>query len=186
MGLDERVYRSGSASAIIQSIAQDVTQGERVAFGTICQSFFPKDYLSRRIQLTAWLRYELLEDSKSWAGIWMKTEFPSSQVGVNHFRLDNMSDRKLQGSSKGEWVKVVIVNDIPMSAVNCTFGFLLCGGGLVWADDFQFEVVDKSVALTGVPKQKKPINLNFQTSEKQSGEGDNSAPGSALPSLPNL
>jgi len=197
MGLDERVYRSGSASAIIQSIAPDVTQGERVAFGTICQSFFPKDYLSKRIRLTAFLRYDLLDDTISWAGIWMKTEFPSSQIGVNLFRLDNMSDRKLQGSSKGEWFKVSIVNDIPMSAVNCTFGFLLCGGGFVWADDFQFEVVDKSTPLTGVPKQKKPINLNFQTSEKQSGEGvegkegDNSAPNSsvsvsALPTLPNL
>lgn len=174
MGLDERIYRSGSASAFIQSI--EVNGGdEKIGFGTVCQSFFPKDYLSKRIRLTAWLRHELPEDGKSWCGIWLKTEYPSSH-GVNLYRLDNMSDRKLVGSSKNEWVSVAIVNDIDMSCVNCTFGFLLCGGGSVWADDFQFEVVEKSVPLTGVPKQKRPINLSFSKERDKGQEGSSNLP----------
>jgi len=156
MGLDERYFRSGSASAYIESVGPN----NKLGFGTVCQNFYPKDYLAKRVRLFAWLRYNLCEDSQSWTGIWMKVEIPTE--GGTGFRLDNMSDRKLQGSSKEQWARAEIVMDIPMSCINCTFGFLLYGGGIVWADDFQFEVVDKSVPLTGVPNQKIPINLSFQ------------------------
>jgi len=180
MGLDERVYKSGSASAYIKSIADRVAEGEKLGFGTVCQSFFPKDYLSKRIRLTAWLRHDLPEDGKSWCGIWLKTEYPSS-TGVNLYRLDNMSDRKLTGSSKEGWINVCIVNDIDMNCINCTFGFLLCGAGTIFADDFQFEVVEKTVPLTGVPKQKRPINLSFNK-----GESVESNSSSSLPVIPSV
>jgi len=154
MGLDERVFLFGSASAFIQSTG--VIHGERLGFGTVCQSFFPKDYLSKRVCLSAWLRYDAWDDNVSWAGIWLKVEF-TTENGSSSFRLDNMSDRKLMGSSQGKWLQVTVVSDIPATCTNCTFGFLLFGGGHVWADNFQFDVVPTTVPLTGFLEQKHNI-----------------------------
>ena len=38
---------------------------------------------------------------------------------------------------------------------------MLNGRGQVWFDDFEFEIVDKSVPTTGVDKQLGPQNLKF-------------------------
>jgi len=103
MGLDETVFHTGTASAFIKSretIAvgtQEDVENVKLRFGTVFQNFYPKDYLFQRVRLTAYLRYNL-DDGVSWGGMWMKVEFmvDEQKTGV---LLDNMSDRKLSGSS---------------------------------------------------------------------------------------
>jgi len=149
MGLDENVYRSGSASAFIrlkegaiftpQASPSLGTRHPRTAeFGTICQNFYPKNFLNKNVKLSAYLCYELVANLDSWTGIWLKVEYTDETQSLG-FRLDNMYDHKLTGSSNGNWVKCEIIHSIPASTVNVTFGFLLFGGGIVWADDFTFE-----------------------------------------------
>jgi len=147
IGLDESVLFDGCASAVIRS--KDLQSLKCNEFGTVFQNFFPRDYLCRRIKISAYLNYKLFGEN-SWTGIWMKEEFIDENY-QSYFIKDNMSDRKLTGSSNNSWVPCTIVVDVPFSCVNLKFGFLLSGTGIVWANNFDLEVVDTSLPLTGVP-----------------------------------
>lgn len=64
--------------------------------------------------------------------------------GQKSFRLDNMADRKMTGTSdvltppgawlgtetndQGEFIPCEIVSNVPENATQISFGFLLCGG----------------------------------------------------------
>eukprot|EP01127_Copromyxa_protea_P021884 TRINITY_DN7648_c0_g1_i3.p1 TRINITY_DN7648_c0_g1~~TRINITY_DN7648_c0_g1_i3.p1 ORF type:complete len:191 (+),score=23.45 TRINITY_DN7648_c0_g1_i3:139-711(+) len=127
-------------------VALSLLPNGQPGFGTVCQRFYPKQFLGKRIKLTGHLCWNLV-GPESWTGMWVKVDLITTNPRT--FHLDNMADRKLVGSSEGSWVECEIVTDIPMNAEALSFGFLLVGMGIIWASDFKFEVVGNSVKPTG-------------------------------------
>lgn len=148
MELDEAVFHDGSSSA---RLASEKTRG--VGFGTMMQNFSPEEYAGKRLQLSAWVRSE---DVKGWAGVWMRID--GTQAGGS-LAFDNMSDRPISGDT--EWTRHTVVLDVPAEATNIAFGVLLNGGGSVWIDALEFEVVPDSVPSTNRLRTQ-PANLGFE------------------------
>lgn len=162
VGVDHEVSKSGKASAYVQMQGAD-----QKTFGTLAQAFEPKDYLGKRLRLSAHLK---TENAAAGAGLWMRVDGPGCTLA-----FDNMEKRMVQGTTK-DWKKVEIVLDVPEKANAITFGLMVTGNGKAWVDDFQLETVSKDVAstdmLTGeIPANNqamnlpaKPVNLDFEES----------------------
>ncbi len=124
-------------------------------FGTIMQTFIPTSYLGKRVRLTGYIKSNKVND---WAGMWFRID------GENNAMLgfDNMQDRAIKGETP--WTRYAIVLDIPIESKAIAYGVLLSGQGNVWLDDLKFEVVDKSMPLTGTSQGmlKEPTNTNFE------------------------
>jgi hypothetical protein len=62
------------------------------------------------------------------------------------------------------WSRQAIVFDVPREAANLTFGFVLRGRGVVWADNFLLEVVDASepLAAGAMVFRRGPVGLTFE------------------------
>eukprot|EP01124_Arcella_intermedia_P024369 TRINITY_DN4083_c0_g1_i1.p1 TRINITY_DN4083_c0_g1~~TRINITY_DN4083_c0_g1_i1.p1 ORF type:complete len:131 (-),score=22.43 TRINITY_DN4083_c0_g1_i1:175-567(-) len=97
MGLDDNVYLRGTASAVIKSKDPGPLSEPTTSFGAFFQNFFPRQYLGKRVRLTANLKYSIPEDSFSWAALWMKIEYTQDNKVAT--LLDNMKDRRLVGTS---------------------------------------------------------------------------------------
>eukprot|EP01125_Pyxidicula_operculata_P009442 TRINITY_DN3113_c0_g1_i1.p1 TRINITY_DN3113_c0_g1~~TRINITY_DN3113_c0_g1_i1.p1 ORF type:complete len:318 (-),score=60.86 TRINITY_DN3113_c0_g1_i1:58-1011(-) len=164
MGLDERVKRYGTASAFIRSNFVFSPEIEN-PFGTVCQNFFPQKYFDQVVRITAHLRFEL-DTPRSWTGIFVKVDYVSG--GIRDQLLDNMFDRRLQGSSNGEWVHCELVHPVPSTATNFTFGFLLCGEGTVWASDFNIDIVDDPHEMRKIPDFFRSNSLSISNSSSPS------------------
>ncbi len=155
MGKDSKIAHSGSSSAYVHS-NQATIQG----FGTLMQTFKADVYFGKRVRMTGYVR---TEDVKNFAGMWMRVD---DKANPNQpLAFDNMSNRPMKGTA--DWKKCEIVLDVPASASNIAFGFLLDGTGKIWFDDISFEVVDLSVPTTDIKGQggqmpSAPMNLDFE------------------------
>jgi hypothetical protein len=152
MLLDTNIARSGKASGTIK--AKPYARG----FDTMVQSFDAAIYKGKRLRLSGWIK---VQNVKKMAWMWMRIDSPEKGKNLG---FDNMHDRPIKGTL--DWRKYEIVLDVPHNATVIIFGFALEGEGQVWGDDFTFEIVDDSIALTDMnlhprvlPKQ--PINLSF-------------------------
>lgn len=138
------------------AMMQSNSEANETEFGTVMQSFFPKDYVGKRVEMTVWIKNEKLEN---WAGAWLRIDVS----GGKSVAFDNMRGRAIKGSK--DWTQYSIVLDVPADAVSMNYGVLLAGKGQVWFDEFEFEVVDDSVAVTDLylkkPTQDKPLNNSF-------------------------
>lgn len=127
-------------------------------FGTIMQSFNPKEYLGKRIKLTGYIKSK---DVKDWAGMWFRIDGEDIKKPLG---FDNMQTRAIKGTTA--WKKYEIVLDAPANSKGFAYGVLLSGTGDVWLDDLKFEVVDKSVPLTAIQPEdltpSKPQNSDFE------------------------
>lgn len=131
--VDRTVSRVGRAAAQLAS------HGTPHGFGTLMQSFTPKDFVGKRCRMTAWVRTEKIE---RWAGLWMRVD-TSLKGGV---AFDNMQARPIKGTIG--WTKFAIVLDVPKDATAIAFGILLDGVGTVWVDEFEFEEVGTHIPTT--------------------------------------
>jgi hypothetical protein len=93
-----------------------------------------------------------------WAGLWLRVDLPEQRMG----EFDNMQDRPIRATS--EWAKYEVVLDAAPDAQDLAFGVLIDGKGAVWIDDVALEVVDASVAKTGIGRHygAGPVNLDFE------------------------
>jgi hypothetical protein len=149
MGVDKAVVHSGNSSAFIKSAASKFK-----GFGTLMQQCAPGDYKGKRVRFSAFIKSK---DVTGWAGLWFRVD--GAKAGSLSF--DNMGDRPIKGTN--DWIKCENVLDVPQESTNLAYGVLLYGGGQVWFDDVNFEVVDKSVPTTDVRGgNSKPSNLNFE------------------------
>ncbi|GBB87599.1 hypothetical protein RclHR1_14070006 [Rhizophagus clarus] len=157
MGVDSAIFYGTAAtgnSGFIKSLP-GVNYNE---FGTLMQSFTPKEFKDKRLQLSCFIKYENILGI---AGLWMRVDTAEEQT------IDNMLDRPIKGT--GNWTEFANVLDVPKDALNISFGILLSGDGQAWLDDCKFDVVDKSVPVTStftdhIPnplKSDHPINLSF-------------------------
>ncbi|HEX2937266.1 MAG TPA: helix-turn-helix transcriptional regulator [Bacteroidales bacterium] len=154
VGLDKSIYKSGGSSAFIESIEKRIN-----GFGTLMQTCSAKDYLGKRIKITAYIKSEKVSD---WAGMWMRVDSKTREP----LSFDNMQDRAIKGSK--DWTKCEIVLDVPEESGTLNFGILISGTGKVWFDDISFEVVDKlkvkstSMKVDERKVQDKPSNIDFE------------------------
>jgi hypothetical protein len=88
-------------------------------------------------------------------------------AGNDVLAFDNAMERAAHGT--GEWKHFDVVLDVPARAETISLGILLSGGGTAWASGLSFEVVPRTVALTGrsaapgrLPAA--PVNLDFAAS----------------------
>ena len=130
---------------------------DKASSGSVLQHISPlEEWLGQRVKLTARIKTEELLDHV--------VVFMSIHHGYGYMSLDNMSDRQIKNSNG--WQEYSIVLDIPQQRnANILFGVRLTGNGVVYFDDFKFEVVDSSVEVTGITKElpikKGPDNLSF-------------------------
>jgi hypothetical protein len=67
-----------------------------------------------------------------------------------------------------DWTEYSIVLDVPKKATNMLYGVLLTGGGKVWFDNLNFEIVDKNTPVTDMYASQvlvKAKNLSFENNE---------------------
>jgi hypothetical protein len=155
MGLDDTEHRSGTKCGVIRSNISEAS-----GFGTLMQMCDAGKFRGKRLKLSAWTK---AKDVANWAGVWMRVDGPETESNAStYLSFDNMQDRPITGTS--DWTKHDIVLDVPDEGTDIAFGVLLNGIGNVWMDDFQFEVVDKSVPVTGGKSKMNagPANLNFE------------------------
>jgi len=118
------------------------------------QSFFPEEYLGKRVRMTAWVKSENVED---WAALWVRVDSRDRRSTA----FDNMRDRAIRGDTN--WTNYEIVVDVSEDSLSLNYGVMASGKGKVWFDEFTFEIVDESVALTGTAgrTRNKPTNTSF-------------------------
>ncbi len=135
---------------------------DKASSGAVLQHISPlEEWLGQRVKLTARIKTEELLD--------YAVMFMSIHHGYGYTSSDNMSDRQIKDSN--DWQEYSIVLDIPQQRnANILFGVRLAGNGVVYFDDFKFEVVDSSVEVTGftkeLPVKKGPGNLSFSKKVK--------------------
>jgi hypothetical protein len=156
---DSDVTHDGKASGRLASTKAPnrQTRSGGMGFGTLMQSFDAGEYVGKRLRLSAWVRSKDVED---WAGVWMRVD---GEQTYSSLAFDNMQNRPIKGTT--DWKKYEVVLDVAEAAKGIYFGILVSGEGTVWINDVRFEVVDKSVPVTGFagagPKLKRPTNLDF-------------------------
>lgn len=136
-------WRPGNASSLVSSDDHDPADGARCLrlgvadgadFAAVQQRFPASAFHGQRLLLRGRLRTE--EVAGGFAGLWLRLD---GDEGVVAF--DNMADRGVTGTTP--WTTYEIPMIVPTSARSMTFGVLLVGRGVVWADDLAFEAAPR-------------------------------------------
>lgn len=146
--IDSSITKSGHYSITIKSL-DDKIEG----FGTLMQQSSPDKFLGKRIRMSGYLKSE---NVTKWAGFWFRVDVDTVVVS-----FDNMQSRPITG--KTDWKKYEIVLDVPTNATKISYGALLSGTGQIWFDNLSFEIVDKTVEITGVSKKSNIQNVDKTT-----------------------
>ena len=151
IGVEQDVQR-GSKVGYMKSVKNKI---EDNGFGTIMQQFVPGEYLGKRVKLSGYVKSK---DVSDWAGVWMRVDGAKGKT----LSFDNMQRRPIKGTT--EWTKYEIVLDVPEKSELIAFGVLEIGTGMVWLDDFKFEIVEKSAKTTNMKEAHldNPTNINFE------------------------
>jgi hypothetical protein len=158
MYMDKATLRNGKAVPTIKSVKEVKNQA---GYANLSQSFLSAKYKGQRIRMSGYMR---TQNVTGWAAFWLRAD----KYSINNHSFDNMQDRQI--SATNDWTKYDIVLDIPDSATKLDFGAMLIGNGQIWVDNITFEIVDKSVSLTGDGNffenkfmHLEPIDLNFDS-----------------------
>ncbi|MFZ4741580.1 MAG: helix-turn-helix domain-containing protein [Bacteroidales bacterium] len=151
IGFDKTVFLTGKKSAYLESKDKKID-----GFGTLMQTCDAKDFLGKRVKMTAYVKSENIT---SWSGMWLRVD---SRMEKKSLSFDNMQDRPIKGTVN--WTKCEIVLDVPLESGTLNYGFLISGCGKIWIDKVSFEIVDK---LEVKPTQsqtipEKPTNIDFE------------------------
>lgn len=147
-GTESSTRTSGSTSAFLRA------KTDSSGFATLMQTIDASTYQGKRVRLSGYLRTKDAGKGQ----LWMRVDGADKKPAA----FDNMEDRGLQGDKT--WQHFDVVLDVPADARDIAFGLLLQNRGEVWADGLAFDVVDKSVPITGnqphaLPAA--PVNLHF-------------------------
>jgi hypothetical protein len=153
MGIDQQEGRNGKNVATIKSKSKKSRRG----FGTLMQQCAPGKFLGKRVRMSGLMKSK---DVRRWAGFWFRVDKRSG----GPLSFDNMHGRAIKGST--DWMRYEIVLDVPLHATNLAYGALLVGGGQIWFDDINFEVVTNAVSTTNDSNLTMPLdepsNLDFE------------------------
>lgn len=146
MGIAPNEGRDGKNCATIQSKDKKIE-----GFGTLMQMISAEKYKGKRLKLSAYIK---TQDVEKWCGLWMRGDGLNKEL----LAFDNMGNRPIKGNT--EWKIYEVILDIPESTHKIAFGTLLDGTGKVWIDDYNMEIVEKTVPTTG-NYSNNPKNLSF-------------------------
>jgi hypothetical protein len=155
IGVDRTIRHSGKASAFLKATAPELH-----GYGSIVQVASTKSYRGKRVRFSGYLRTSGVR--VGWAGLWLRVDGPSEGEVL---AFDNMESRPVKGTT--DWKQYSIVLDIPERAIGLAYGVILAGDGQVWMDDVTFEVVPRTIPVTGftpmtVVPTNAPQNLDFE------------------------
>ena len=126
-------------------------------FATILKTIEPNVYQGKTVKMSGFVK---TENVKSWAGLWMRTDYYSTKV----LAFDNMQNRAIKGTK--DWIKYEIVLYVPEDATSISYGALLDGTGQIWVKDMQLEIVADNVAETGTIKGRNQKVISFEERAK--------------------
>lgn len=153
MGIDHEVVHQGKASGYLKS----KTVVDSTEFSTMMQTCKANQFVGKRIRLSCFIR---TQDVDTYAGVWMRVDDKMGDV----LQFDNMSNRPIKGTTN--WNRYSIILDVPAQSAVISFGIILSGQGIVWADQFSFEEVNESIPTTNLEVhgelQDEPVNLSFE------------------------
>ena len=168
MGIDRRVFHSGTASGYIGS----KTAAEGGDWATLMQRIRADEYRGRRVRLSAFIKSESVREG---AHLWLRVD---ALGGIRAF--DAMQRRPIRGTT--DWRKYELVLDVPGDSIGISFGLLLIGQrAKAWIDDLDFEVVTAKVPITGLSQTAlresgwagaamtipdRPANLGFENGDQ--------------------
>ncbi len=107
------------------------------SFSTATSSI-PITFKGETIELRGWLRTR--DVSGGWAGLWMRLDSDAQAA----LQFDNMKDTGITGTT--EWQEYRISFPLDVRATTVTFGAMVVGQGVIWADDLTFFVDGKPMA----------------------------------------
>ncbi len=135
VGIDHSAVHEGEASAYIKA-----TQGT-TKFASFAQSVLADDFAGRRVELSAHVKCEDVEQGNGSSAIWLRCD-----GSVIEKAFDNMGPNAIRGTS--DWQRVSVVLDVPPDALTLVFGGLHRGSGTAWFDDFELKVVGDDLSVT--------------------------------------
>ena len=143
MGNDPSVSLHGKSSGYIKN-----NKPEPGGFGTYMQMFDAADFRGKRVQFSAFVRTENVEN---WASLWMRVDGEDKAIA-----FDNMQKRAIKGTQT--WTRYAVVLDVDSAkAKRIAIGVLLAGKGTVWIDDVRFETVGENVPVTDIMVKADPL-----------------------------
>ena len=139
---------------------ESVVEGKNPNFGTFTNGIKATiaEYHGKRVRYSGYLRSDM--EPEAWAGLWMRVD---GEVQGKPIAFDNMNSRPVKG--KTDWTEYSVVLDIPKSATNINYGFLVAGSGALWGDDLKIEVVGnigEGPEVTDAMVKAKTLNLDFE------------------------
>lgn len=159
VGVDANETWGGMPSAYVESLTPTVDKG----FGGMMQTTAAENYAGKRVRLSGWIK---TQDANEGGGrLWLRVD---GQERGQMLGFDNMNDRAVKGTS--DWQEASIVLDVPDGASALAYGFFVSGGGKMWVNGQNIEVVGSDVPTTNMLKQRRPLptaprNLGFKADE---------------------
>ncbi|WP_348822726.1 hypothetical protein [Flavobacterium aestuarii] len=126
-------------------------------FGSSMRTINPDLFLGKTVKMSGYVKSEKV---KSWAGLWMRVDYYSTEV----LAFDNMHNRAIKGTT--DWEKYEIVLFVPKDATSISYGVLLDGTGQIWFKDVTLEVVEDTVPETGTNKGREHKSISFEKKAK--------------------
>jgi hypothetical protein len=145
-GVDAQMETRGTRNITLKC------EAEHEGFVGAMQMFSAIGYRGQRVRFSALIKGEDVEGA---GGIWMRVD-DTDKPGTS---FDNMQDRAVKGTA--DWTPYSIVLDVSNNAQGLFFGTLMSGKGQLWISDLRFEVVDRTVPVTGVKQTGAPGNLEL-------------------------
>lgn len=150
VGFDKNNVKTGKKSAYIESIKDDID-----GFGTLMQSCSAKNYLGKKIKLSAYVKSQ---NVAGWSGLWLRVNSDNAKKPLS---FDNMYNRSIKGTN--DWKKYEIILDVPLESSKLSYGLLINGTGKVWFDQLNIEIIgdiDSKISTFDLPD--KPTNIDFE------------------------
>lgn len=132
-------------------------QSKIYKFGTLMNTIKSDDYKGKTVKMTGYVKSEKVKD---WAGLWMRVDY----YGTDVLAFDNMQNRGIKRTK--DWTKYEVVLFVPQEATSISYGILLSGIGQIWFKDVKLEIVDESVAETGLNKGRDHKVISFEKRAK--------------------
>jgi hypothetical protein len=143
VGLDDQIRYNGRHSLFLNSVKAG---GDTSAM--IFQSFSARDYVGKRVRLSAMIRTQGTE----YATLGIRT-YSGGDEFLPSYRL-------IKGTRS--WTSQEVVLDIPRDAQLVEIVLMQFGIGTTWANGFDFRVVNRSIPLSdSLTDSKAPSNLDF-------------------------
>lgn len=154
VGVDSTQTWGGMPSAYVESLAPKVEGG----FGGMMQTTSAESYAGKRVRLSGWVKTE--EANEGGGHLWLRID---GQERGQMLGFDNMSNRAVKGTT--DWQEASVVLDVPAGASALAYGFFVSGGGKMWVNGQNIEVVGSDIPTTNMMTKKAlpsvPRNLGF-------------------------